>query len=219
LDVKSQNLEEDVADYAETVHSLNEFSSKAKLFCLVHKMDLIPREERLRLFGQMETQLKQISAPLSVTCFQTSIWEETLYKAWSTIVESLIPNHDLITTHLQHFMTVGEAEEVVLFEKTTFLEIAHSTNPRSKDLFDDTHRFERISNIVKMFKLSCLKSGSNLQSMRVNSLDFDAFLDEFTSNTYILVIIRDPDVQAAATLLNIRISKQHFESLLKLTVR
>lgn len=25
-------------------------------------------------------------------CFKTSIWDETLYKAWSTIVSILLPN-------------------------------------------------------------------------------------------------------------------------------
>jgi len=86
----------------------------------------------------MSQQLKKMSANFPVQCFQTrhdlldepihlrglnflSIWEETLYKAWSSIVETLIPNHDLIHKHLSHFMSVSEAEEVVLFEKSTFL--------------------------------------------------------------------------------------------------
>lgn len=78
-------------------------------------------------------QLKADSLPFKPTCYQTryvallrrqsqnSIWEETLYKAWSSIIYSLIPNADLIRSHLKEFMNITEAEEVVLFEKATFL--------------------------------------------------------------------------------------------------
>ncbi len=50
--------------------------------------------------------------------------------------------------------------------------------------------------------------------MRVHNSKFDAFLDEFTNNTYIMVIISDPQVCPAATLLNIQNAKPHFEKLL-----
>ena len=36
--------------------------------------------------------MRDIVGDLDVTCFQTSIWDETLYRAWSQIVYSLIPN-------------------------------------------------------------------------------------------------------------------------------
>lgn len=55
-----------------------------------------------------------------------SIWEETLYEAWSNIIYSLIPNADLIHKHLTDFMTITEAEEVVIFEKATFLVFSSS---------------------------------------------------------------------------------------------
>jgi hypothetical protein len=41
--------------------------------------------------------------------------------------------------------------QVVLFERATFLVISHSTRAEYTDL----HRFEKISNIIKQFKLSC----------------------------------------------------------------
>ena len=39
----------------------------------------------------------------------------------------------------------------MLFERATFLVISHSTNKTHRDV----HRFEKISNIIKQFKLSC----------------------------------------------------------------
>ena len=87
----------------------------------------------------------------SVTPFATSIWDETLYKAWSTVVHSLIPNIRLLEQQLGAFADVCAADEVVLFERSTFLVISHVTRRR----FSDVHRFEKISNIVKQFKLAC----------------------------------------------------------------
>mmetsp|Transcript_19384 Transcript_19384/g.28272 ORF Transcript_19384/g.28272 Transcript_19384/m.28272 type:complete len:145 (-) Transcript_19384:310-744(-) len=75
----------------------------------------------------------------------------------------------------------------------------------------DTHRFEKISNIVKQFKLSCEKAQSQFQGMEVSNSRFSAFIDAFTANTYIMVIVSNPNVHTAATLLNIKNARSHFE--------
>jgi Ras-related GTP-binding protein A/B len=51
----------------------------------------------------------------------TSIWDETLYKAWSQIVHELIPNAVQLEISLKAFAENIEADEILLFEKTTFL--------------------------------------------------------------------------------------------------
>lgn len=62
--------------------------------------------------------------------FATSIWDETLYRAWSQIVYSLIPNMDVLELQLRDFCAVSGVSEVVLFERATFLVISHiSTLP------------------------------------------------------------------------------------------
>lgn len=53
------------------------------------------------------------------------------------------------------------ADEVVLFERATFLVISHVT----EKTHDDVHRFEKISNIIKQFKLSVSKTGYELSAM------------------------------------------------------
>lgn len=65
------------------------------------------------------------SVSFKIRSFATSIWDETLYKAWSQIVYSLIPNVDQLESQLKEFSTLCGADEVVLFEKATFLEISH----------------------------------------------------------------------------------------------
>ena len=63
---------------------------------------------------------------LQVACFKTSIWDETLYRAWSTMVYSLIPNRDHLQSHLEKLCAVCRADELVLFERATFLVISNA---------------------------------------------------------------------------------------------
>ena len=57
---------------------------------------------------------------LEISCFKTSIWDETLYRAWSQMVHALIPNRDSLQTHLDKLCAVCQADEVVLFERAPF---------------------------------------------------------------------------------------------------
>lgn len=155
IDVTSTN-EQDIEDYKKSVELLKKHSEDAKIFCLVHKMDLIPKDQRESTFEQKKTLLEENSQGIQVQSFQTSIWHDTLYRAWSKIVYSLIPNADIIAEHLNHFCKNCEAEEVVLFEKETFLNISHSTRENTSFSEKDIHRFDSLSSIIKSFKLSCL---------------------------------------------------------------
>lgn len=209
FDVESREIEKDMHYYQSCLEAILQNSKEAKIFCLVHKMDLIQEDQRDQIFTDRDSELKRRSLPLDITCFRTSIWDETLYKAWSSIVYSLIPNVKLLESHLQNFCNICEADEIVLFERATFLVISHSTNKPHRDV----HRFEKISNIIKQFKLSCSKFQSSFQSMEVKNSNFTAFIDVLTPNTYVMVIMSDPTIQSAATLINIGVARQHFEKL------
>jgi Ras-related GTP-binding protein A/B len=65
-----------------------------------------------------------------MTFYATSIWDETLYRAWSQIVYSLIPNTKLLETQLNDFCNFSGADEVVMFERATFLVISHVSKLR-----------------------------------------------------------------------------------------
>ena len=152
-------------------------------------MDLVQEDQRDLIFTEREEDLKKLSKPLDCTCFRTSIWDETLYKAWSSIVYMLIPNVKDMESSLNEFAEILDADEarfqfdwcswtdllmqVLLFEKATFLVISHAQRHQHRDV----HRFEKISNIIKQFKLSCSKLAAHFQSMEVriaiqNSLNY-----------------------------------------------
>nr|CAG8436563.1 3715_t:CDS:2 [Entrophospora candida]CAG8457607.1 1952_t:CDS:2 [Entrophospora candida] len=209
FDVESREIERDMHYYQDCLEAILANSKDAKIFCLIHKMDLVQEEYRHKIYTERFNELKTRSEPLKINAFGTSIWDETLYKAWSSIVHSLIPNIKLLETHLQNFGTICEADEVVLFEKTTFLVISHS----SRIYHPDLHRFEKISNYMKQFKLSCSKSLAQFKSMEIRQANFAAFFDVLTTNTYVMVIMSDPSVESAATQMNISVARKHFEKL------
>lgn len=212
FDVESDEYDRDMHYYQSCLEALMQNSPEAKIFCLVHKMDLVPEDQRTMIFEKREAELRKRSLPLSCECFRTSIWDETLYKAWSTIVHLLIPNINQLETSLNSFATILDADEVLLFEKATFLVIASALR---KD-HSDPHRFEKISNIIKQFKLSCSKLQAQFKSMEVRNHMFAAFIDTFTANTYVMVIMTDSSIPSAATLVNIRNARKHFEKVEKL---
>lgn len=72
-------------------------------------------------------------------------------QAWSSIVYMLIPNVKELECSLTNFADIIDADEVLLFERATFLVISHTERRTHRD----PHRFEKVSNIIKQFKLSC----------------------------------------------------------------
>lgn len=102
------------------------------------------------MFKERERIIRAKSEGVDVTCFATSIWDETLYtvrescgglddetvcvdalvcpwrQAWSAIVHSLIPNIKRLEDELAKFCDICDADEVVLFERATFLVISQS---------------------------------------------------------------------------------------------
>lgn len=209
FDVESRELEKDMHYYQSCLEAILQNSPDAKVFCLVHKMDLVQEDQRDLIFKEREEDLRRLSRPLDCACFRTSIWDETLYKAWSSIVYQLIPNVQQLESNLRNFAQIIEADEVLLFERATFLVISHYQCKEQRDI----HRFEKISNIIKQFKLSCSKLAASFQSMEVRNSNFAAFIDIFTSNTYVMVVMSDPSIPSAATLINIRNARKHFEKL------
>ncbi|MGH0173254.1 UNVERIFIED_CONTAM: hypothetical protein FKN15_065024 [Acipenser sinensis] len=89
FDVESRELEKDMHYYQSCLEAILQNSPDAKVFCLVHKMDLVQEDQR--------------------------------DLAWSSIVYQLIPNVQQLETNLRNFAQIIEADEVLLFERATFL--------------------------------------------------------------------------------------------------
>lgn len=228
FDVESRELEKDMHYYQSCLEAILQNSRDAKIFCLVHKMDLVQEDQRdmvrppgfareggllcrplglCRARGGAQAPLAAARCHLlpHINMGRDSLQSASLLaggrrgflhtqshsQAWSSIVYSLIPNVKLLESHLNTFCNICEADEVVLFERATFLVISHATSREHRDV----HRFEKISNIIKQFKLSCSKSQAQFQSMEVRNTSFTAFIDFLTTNTYVMVIQSDPSIR------------------------
>lgn len=212
FDIKNPEVAKDLNYYRSCVKAINQNSPGAKIFCLLHKTDLVSEQELAEIFNERKPQIEEITKPVACSCFTTSIWDDTLFNAWSKILYELTPNVKILERGLEQLCELLEADEVILFERATFLQLAC----HSRRQHPDEHRFDKISNIVKQFKLSCSKVGANFTKIELRNQHFTAFIDVFTSSTYIMVVCSDPSIAPSATLLNIRNARKHFDSLEKL---
>lgn len=88
-----QELDRDYYFYLECLEALRKHSPAAKVYCLVHKMDLIRHAKRSSVFERRRTELLKMSLPTECRCYKTSIYENTLYIAWTSIVYELMPDN------------------------------------------------------------------------------------------------------------------------------
>ncbi|KAH8099522.1 Gtr1/RagA G protein conserved region-domain-containing protein [Cristinia sonorae] len=131
FEVESRNMLKDLEYYTDCLRALRRYSPEANVFLLVHKMDLVRAPQKRTVLDKKARELRQVSGDMAVTVFGTSIYDESLYKAWSKIVHTLIPNVSVLTKHLTTLADACSATEVIMFERTTFLVIATSSPPPS----------------------------------------------------------------------------------------
>ena len=213
FDVTSKDFKgHDLDQFENCLDALTELSPKTKIFCLLHKMDLLLETQKTEVFESMRNEiLTKVNGRFEVECFKTSIWDETLYHAWSQIVSFLLPNIKVLKKNLEVFCETLGADEVISFERQTFLVISYHDARQH----EDKHRFEKISNIIKQFKLSCIKTNYKFDSMVVKNQKFSAFVENFTSSTYIMIVVSDPKIEQEAISMNIKLTRDYFEELIK----
>lgn len=185
-------------------------------------MDLVPEDRKAIVFEKRSKQLQSKAGKFTVKTFATSIWEISLYKAWTEIVSSLISSMGTLRQALSKFAEASGAKEINLFEKNTFLLTCsypqpgegQSSSGEGNAEGDDGQRFEKISHIIKKFKLSCMSSKVKFRSMVISTKNFTAYLDEFTTATYIMIILGDKKVNLELLRLNVALARDEFEKIM-----
>ncbi|TGZ83762.1 hypothetical protein EX30DRAFT_302283 [Ascodesmis nigricans] len=215
FNVDSPDFTKDLRDYSIVLQALQEYSPNATIFALIHKMDLVQANVRDRLLQERTLSIHAASAGLKHEIFGTTIWDQTLYKAWAKVVFTLVPNLPVLQKHLEMFAEITDAEEIILFERTTFLLITSvsRTQHEGHRLNPNLDRFEKISSIVKTFKSTCIKLASNFLSLEMTAAHFSAFIDILTPNTYVLMVFPKDAGEKAVLLNNIAVGKKYFEKL------
>ena len=67
-------LQKDMDYFKSTMESLTSLSPAAEVFCLIHKMDLIPEDQRDRVFAERTELIKSRSYGLEVVTFLNVKW-------------------------------------------------------------------------------------------------------------------------------------------------
>jgi Ras-related GTP-binding protein A/B len=217
FDIESRDVERDLETYSLVVRALAEYSPTAHIFGLVHKMDLVQNEHRDRIYEERVRLIKARSGDLMLTTFASSIWDQTLYKAWAGIVHALIPNLRRIEKFLQAFARQMRAEECVLFERSTFLTVTSVSGRVGKgDENPNPDRHERISNILKSYRHTISRSTSTSPSasgfilFKVQTPHFNCFLARFTENTYIFVAMPIGEAGFNVAVINTMMAREVF---------
>jgi Ras-related GTP-binding protein A/B len=215
FDIESRDVERDLDTYNSIIAALHEFSPNAFVFCLIHKLDLIHAEHRERIYEERSSLIRSRSAPFTIDTFGSSIWDQSLYKAWAGIVHKLIPNLYVIERFLAAFAKKIDAEEVILFERSTFLTVTSvaseigSLNP----IFD---RHERLSNIMKAFKHCAARNthttpaSAGFLVMHTKTPQFNVFLGRFTDNTYVFIVVPPGEAAYNCAVLNTMLAREGF---------
>lgn len=194
IEALSKNLTENewskekaLQNFADSSAALKTFSPDARLFCLLHKIDLIPSDERETTVRQRTNEILQVGGGLDTSFFATSIMNTSLYDAWSTIVTSLIPKTDLLQRHLRDIAMRCDAEVAAIFDRTTFLCICRVTSD------DAASKVTKVSVVIKAFKLAYAKEDAAFGCIELRDSEFVGIITGFTQHTLIMVISKDVD--------------------------
>jgi Ras-related GTP-binding protein A/B len=255
FDIESRDVERDLATYVNIISALVQYSREAKVFVLIHKMDLIQPMTREDVFDHRASLVRRKTAeavaivhkqkpeqapqPSSTTTtapgsptstsppspsinlqlFATSIWDQSLYKAWASIIHDLVPNLGVIETQLASLGHAIDADEILLFERTSFLVVSKWTSAEGeRNPYGD--RFERMSNILKSWKHTCSKyTGTPRNAEQFSDFEykmgatFSMFATKFTTNTYILVCMPPGEARFNSAKLNVAAARPWFKFL------
>lgn len=218
FDIESRDFDRDLLTYRSIITALSQFSPTSAVYVLVHKMDLVAPAYREASYNNRLEIIRTRSDVFDPIPFATSIWDQSLYKAWAEIIHDLVPNLASIERHLATLGDLIDAEEVLLFECSSFLVVSHwcsplgSTNPA-------TGRFERLSNIIKNFKQSTArytatpKSAEQFVLMELKLARFCMFVVKFTTNTYLAVVLPPGEERFNAALENVMQARKEFQGL------
>ncbi|ORX41120.1 Gtr1/RagA G protein conserved region-domain-containing protein [Kockovaella imperatae] len=243
FDITSTEWENDVRYFEEIISALRENSSDAGVWVLINKMDLVDKEDpKRKKYAERSEDIVKIDERVrsemsddgrrgGLRCFPTSIWDESLYKAWSSVIHTLIPNINLITAHLTYLRDICMAVEAVAFEAETFLVISKSGSPldsNEAELDDQEtrygagslskHRFEKISEIIKGFRKTCQRTGESFTGFEAKFDDCTVVLEPLTQNQFVLVVAADPIVESALIQYNIYHSQSHLAEFARKSV-
>ncbi|KAK8808052.1 hypothetical protein WA588_006537, partial [Blastocystis sp. NMH] len=206
FNVASEQYETDWKIYQQAIEKIGMYSPNALVYVLVHKMDKIPTDQKKAKIDFYTEKAKSLSNGKPIKVYGTSIWDETLYLAWSSVIQSLVPDSQRLQRQLNSLAEFTECDELVLFERNTFLVLASSET----SLPLDPYRFEKISNTIKQFKIVTTRYRSSYEGFTIRDGNTIICMKPFTEFTSIMVISSTERTNEALISMNIQCARQYF---------
>ena len=174
-------------------------------------MDKIIESKKKVIFAERKKQFEAKAGNVKLEFFPTSIWETHIYNVWSNILGNIIPNKDKIKELLKKYCQACQADEVVLFERNTFLYISSFNNKN----FKDNERFERISEGMKKFKNKCQIDSKKFNHFLLNNVKNKIYIDDFANSTCIMTVLSNKRVTLELLKINIEIGKKNLIEIME----
>jgi len=118
--------------------------------------------------------------------FCTTIWDDSLFKAWGAIMRCLIPNLNLLEAYLASSLDSMGLTEATVLDTSTLLTVctvvAEGREP---------HEASRVTSALKAFKLSCTKSHRAFTDFVMVSGRATIVFDRLTANTMAMLVAHD----------------------------
>ena len=173
-------------------------------------MDKVDQRKRNEIFENRVKQFELKEDNFTIRCFPTSIWENSLYKAWSDILGDIIPNNLKIKELLGKYSIACQVDDVALFEKNTFLCIS-SFNIKN---IRDNERYENICGLMKKLKNTLRKEGKTINNFLLKNIGNIIYYEEFEKSTYIMVVFSNNKTSLELIKINIQIIKKKFNDII-----
>ena len=173
-------------------------------------MDKVDQRKRNEIFEKRLKQFESKAGNFIIKYFPTSIWENTLYKAWSEILGNIIPNSIKIKELIGKYAIASQVDDVALFEKNTFLCISSFNTKNIKE----NERYEHICRLMKKFKKTCRMEGKKFNNFLIKNKSNAIYYEEFENSTYIMVILSNNKTSLELIKINIQIIRQKFNDII-----
>lgn len=230
FDVESREFNADLVNFASIITALREHTPNARIFVLIHKMDLIAPDKKEIVFAHRSQEIRRVGmengfggnapgAGREVEFWGTSIWDQSLFKAWTQVIYHLVPNAGSIEGLLNQMAEIINAHELVLYERTTCLTVTHVSRSYEETGNPFKDRFEKLSSILKSHKQSIAKhtglpaGSANFAELQIKTGRFMFFITRLTENTNLAVVLPPGEAYFNAARVNIMLSRGRFEEL------
>lgn len=156
--------EREMEAFEGVISKLRTGSAESRIYVLLHKTDMLaPTGSPSGSLKQLELEVRKQALPTLTHCFGTSIWDESIYRAWSAIISQCIPYLPSLQAEAGRLLEKSKAEEILILDAKTLLCICHA----SRRHHPDGHRFGKISNMIRRFRSSTRKFNATPVEMKL----------------------------------------------------